>query len=150
MSPEGFSLICMNTSTAPIMVPESSRIWVQRVGWNAGCDWMTEIPQLPLDRPVFYKISESLKADSSNMVLAKSIHIASVVTLCNSPNKIPIKMHVTMNIPICTSQMKVENKLARTSLITKDKTINEQLRRGKKRRKKEEERNNDMFSSAYS
>ena len=46
--------------------------------------------------------------------------------------------------------MKVENKLARTSLITKDKTINEQLRRGKTEGKKEEERNNDMFTSAYS
>ena len=55
-------------------------------------------------------------------------------------------MHVTMNIPICTWQTKVENKLARTSLITKDKTINEQLRR----EKKEEERNTDMFTSAYS
>ena len=32
MSPEGFSLICMNTSTAPITVPESSRIWDQWVG----------------------------------------------------------------------------------------------------------------------
>ena len=49
-------------------------------------------------------------------------------------------MHVTMNIPICTSQMKVENKLARTSLITKDKTINEQLRRGKKKKGKKKKK----------